>query len=99
MDLRYCLSCSCMGCRHTYRTGTAICPKADCKKVNGHSYKQVEEIFLKRVEDMLLLCEDWIPRAEGEYPEPRGPQWAQADPHPPVPPRPHTEWDGGRLLV
>ena len=66
--LRYRITWSCHGCRSTYRSGTTSCAKVDCKLVYGHSYRQVEEIFLRRVEEMLLLCEDWV-QQEDEFPE------------------------------
>jgi hypothetical protein len=58
-----------LGCRDTFRAGTAACSKKDCKLVSGHSLRQVKDLFLARVADMAADCEDWKQQDDGDFPE------------------------------
>ena len=52
---------SCMGCRHSYHSGTKSCPKSDCQAIRGHTLYEVEMVLVERLSEMLIGLVSWDP--------------------------------------
>ena len=61
---------SCMGCRHNYHHGTAVCSKLLCSTIRGHTQAQVVDMMMSKVGAMLLNVQSWDPLApDSDAPE------------------------------
>ena len=62
---------SCLGCRHSYHSGTKSCPKRACQAIRRHTLYEAEMVLVERLSEMLrrLVSRDPVLDNSSDSPE------------------------------